>query len=186
MENCVQNLEWCTPAENNDHAIRTGLLPMETLRENIHKASLASAELTSIKCYCVETSEQFDSYSDAGRKTNTSASEIKNSCDNGSCVHGLHYARVGEQSTHVEIKDLPGEIWKDVPGYEGIYVISNLKRMRRLQGTCTTKTSTRTVPEKLIVTKYTNVSLNKDGKSEVVNFKNLWASVFDKQSKKLF
>ena len=33
------------------------------------------------------------------------------------------------------IKDLPNEIWKDIPNYEGIYQISNKGRVKSLTRT---------------------------------------------------
>lgn len=32
----------------------------------------------------------------------------------------------------LDINDLPGEVWKDIPGYEGLYQVSNLGRVKRL------------------------------------------------------
>lgn len=38
-----------------------------------------------------------------------------------------------QKATKVKVvPDLEGEIWKDVPGYEGIYVISNMGRLKRI------------------------------------------------------
>lgn len=31
------------------------------------------------------------------------------------------------------VEDLPGEVWKDVPGYEGLYQISNMERVKSLK-----------------------------------------------------
>lgn len=32
-----------------------------------------------------------------------------------------------------QIPDLPGEIWKDIPGYEGLYAVSNMGRVKGYQ-----------------------------------------------------
>ena len=32
----------------------------------------------------------------------------------------------------VKIADLPGEVWKNVKGYEGLYLVSNLQRIKKL------------------------------------------------------
>lgn len=42
-DNRVANLEWCTPAENNDHAIRSGRMPRGE-RHNFAKLSEADAK----------------------------------------------------------------------------------------------------------------------------------------------
>jgi len=34
---------------------------------------------------------------------------------------------------NTNLEDLPGEIWKDIPGYEGMYQISNMGRLKNLE-----------------------------------------------------
>lgn len=65
----------------------------------------------------------------------------------------------------VKIENLPNEIWKDIPNYEGIYQISNkgrIKSLARIVGTCKRK-------EKLVIPfdngrGYLTVALHKDNK----------------------
>ena len=33
----------------------------------------------------------------------------------------------------LSIDDLPNEIWKDIPGYKGLYQVSNLGRVKSLK-----------------------------------------------------
>lgn len=40
---------------------------------------------------------------------------------------------------NLSLVDLPGEIWKDIPGYEGVYKASSLGRVKRLGGKYTCK-----------------------------------------------
>lgn len=61
------------------------------------------------------------------------------------------------------------EIWKDVKGYEGIYVVSNFGRVKSLARTCNTKgNSIKRVPERILKHKidngYHRVSISKDSK----------------------
>lgn len=77
------------------------------------------------------------------------------------------------------IKDLPNEIWKDIPNYEGIYQISNkgrVKSLTRTIGTCKRR-------DKIIIPKdngtgYYKVNLYKNGKHKNHYIHKLVASVF--------
>ena len=179
--NDVSNLEWVTKSENIRHAYATGLNSIEVARENVHKASLISAELSKVKCKCIETGQIYDSYTEAGELTGTSASEIKLSCDKHSVCKGLHYCRIDDEY-EIGIKDLEGEIWKDVPNYEGLYQISNKGRVKSLarvcKGTMFTKSTTRSVPEKLLSIKSNQISCNKEGKVKVFNYRKLYQEMF--------
>ena len=59
------------------------------------------------------------------------------------------------------------EVWKDIEGYEGLYQVSNLGRVKRLAGKCRVKGGERTVPEKIlkgdIRSGYRRVQLCKEG-----------------------
>lgn len=77
------------------------------------------------------------------------------------------------------IKDLPNEVWKDIPDYEGIYQVSNkgrIKSLARIVGNCKRK-------DKIIIPKdngtgYYKVNLYKNGKHKNHYVHKLVASVF--------
>lgn len=77
------------------------------------------------------------------------------------------------------VKDLPNEVWKDIPDYEGIYQVSNkgrIKSLARIVGNCKRK-------DKIIIPKdngtgYYKVNLYKNGKSKNYYVHKLVASVF--------
>lgn len=77
------------------------------------------------------------------------------------------------------VKDLPNEVWKDIPDYEGIYQVSNkgrIKSLARIVGNCKRK-------DKIIVPKdngsgYYKVNLYKNGKHKNHYVHKLVASVF--------
>lgn len=43
------------------------------------------------------------------------------------------------------------EVWKSVVGYEGLYEVSSLGRVKSLERKCNTRSGIRTVPEKILV-----------------------------------
>jgi len=61
---------------------------------------------------------------------------------------------------------LSNEIWKDIPGYEGLYQISNKGRVKSLLKTVRLGRNTKIIPEKIIKTKnkdrYQGCSLSKN------------------------
>ena len=188
LNNNVDNLEWVTSSENIKHAYDTGFNSIEVARQSAHKASLVSAELSRIKCKCIETGQIYESYTEAGELTGTSASEIKLSCDKHSVCRGLHYCRLDDEY-EIGVKDLEGEIWKGIPGYEDRYQISNKGRVKSLartcQGTMFNKNTTRSVPEKLLSTKSNQIVCNKDGKVKTFNYRRLYQEMFGANNKKL-
>lgn len=76
------------------------------------------------------------------------------------------------------------EIWKDIPGYEGIYVVSNFGKVKSLQRTrkCSYG-SIRIVYEKILNHKidkdgYHIVTLSKEGKTKCIGVHRLVAQAF--------
>ena len=37
---------------------------------------------------------------------------------------------------NLSLEDMEGEIWKDIEGYEGLYQVSNMGRIKSLEKTC--------------------------------------------------
>lgn len=75
------------------------------------------------------------------------------------------------------------EIWKDIKGYEGLYQVSNLGRIKSLERRCKARWYTRKVPEKIYSPAldtygYPIVSLHKDGKRKRLQFINWLQMLF--------
>lgn len=71
------------------------------------------------------------------------------------------------------------EIWKDIPGYESLYQISNFGRVKGLPRIVKRTYTFRSVPEKLLKINGNQLTLNKDGKARSFNMKQLMRSIFD-------
>lgn len=67
--NKVDNLEWATYKENRDHAVRTGLLNLDKVRNH--------ARSFSKPVKCIDTGQIFSSISDAARHYNVDTETIK-------------------------------------------------------------------------------------------------------------
>lgn len=75
------------------------------------------------------------------------------------------------------------EIWKDITGYEGYYMVSNLGRVKSLEKTVRCDRGYRIIPEKILkagirANGYLIVRLSKDGKEKTYMIHRLVASVF--------
>lgn len=74
------------------------------------------------------------------------------------------------------------EIWKDIKGYEGLYQVSNLGRVKNLERKVRCKNAERTIKEKILIlsksTDYIQVSLSKRGKSKTHLVHRLVAQTF--------
>lgn len=76
-----------------------------------------------------------------------------------------------------------GEVWKDIPNYEGYYQISNLGRIKSVARKVKYQNSYRNVKEKLKKTfigkqGYERVELSKNGKTKKYNVHRIVANVF--------
>lgn len=70
--NCVENLEWCTRSENQQH------------RRNILKKGLRPV-------VCIETQQHYESVKLAAKQNKSHIPNIVRACQNGSTASGLHW-----------------------------------------------------------------------------------------------
>ncbi|MEN0652424.1 MULTISPECIES: NUMOD4 domain-containing protein [Hyphobacterium] len=75
------------------------------------------------------------------------------------------------------------EVWRDVPGFEGAYLVSNAGRVKsRARSVRSGRGGTRTIPERLltprVVKGYSHVTLQQDGRAEQRSIHRLVAEVF--------
>lgn len=70
-------------------------------------------------------------------------------------------------------KDLPNEQWKDIMGYEGLYQVSNMSRIRRIHGRWILKTPSKNKHLGYIVT-----TLSKNNKNKSVYYHRIVAQSF--------
>lgn len=75
-------------------------------------------------------------------------------------------------------EELANEIWKPIPGYEGIYSVSDLGRVMRMGGTPKCKRNRLLKPSDAGSTGYLSVSLSVDNKRKGVDVHLLVASAF--------
>lgn len=107
-------------------------------------------------------------------------------CTNNHYANGLcsrHYQR-GRADFIAHVEDLPGEIWKDIEGFEGIYKISNLGRVKSLARVVQRKNnSVFRMDEHLVrpcecANGYLSVTLYKDGQHYALKIHRLVCQAF--------
>lgn len=188
--NCIENLEWATYSEQQAHATRTGLRKKSYWDVSIHGPVGGDwNENRQIKVRCIETGVEYPSMSAAGEAVGTSASEVKLSVDNHKMCQGLHFVRADELDYEFGVKSLEGEIWKDIPGYEGRYKMSSKKRVKSVERSVSSNKNgiQRTVPEKLLSLNYGLYLIDSNGKSKSYKLDEVYHSIFgNTKAKKLF
>ena len=85
-----------------------------------------------VRVRCIETGEEYDSVSEASEKTGFRTHDIIRSMKKHGFCMGVHFVDASEEDYSTKIEDLPGEIWYDIPGYEGHYQVSNKHRVKSL------------------------------------------------------
>lgn len=173
--NYIENLEWATWEEQQAHVKRMGLRkkPYWSLEQNGPVGGDWN-ERRMIRVRCIETGEEYDSYSEAARAVGQSAPEVKHSVEQHKICGGVHFVKADEPDYKFGVESLEGEEWRDVPGYEGLYQVSNQKRLKSLERVAVYKSlgRERTVPEKLLSTA-NRPTLNKDGVAKAFAFEQL-------------
>lgn len=93
--------------------------------------------------------------------------------------------RVNNSSPNTALAhETSGEVWKDIPGYEGLYQVSNIGNVKSLSRIVRANTcGVRTIPEKVLTpckgsTGYLIVVLCKNGKHKSINIHRLVAISF--------
>lgn len=178
-DNRIENLEWATYSEQQEHAERTGL--REHSYWNLETSGPVGGSWNAdrqIQVRCIETGAEYVSLTAAGDAIGQSASEIKRSVDDHCSVKGLHFVRADEPNYEFGVQTFKNEIWKDIPGYEGRYKMSNCRRVKSVERQVRCARGFRTVPEKLINLDYGLVLIDSEGRSKKLDFSKIYASLF--------
>lgn len=83
VDNRIENLEWLSRDENTSHSHRTGL--------NTHFQTNNPNKDIMLKCYCVETGEEFESIAQCARSFKTHQSIIYQCIRKNHSWRGLHF-----------------------------------------------------------------------------------------------
>lgn len=118
-------------------------------------------------CYCVETGEQFNSYHEASVRFNITSYDVRMCCEKHTQARGYHFLHQGDTALF-GVENLEGEEWRDIPGYEGRYQISSMKRVKSVvRGS-----------DKLLRIKGGCVSLSLDGRMRDLSINKIYSRVF--------
>lgn len=190
--NCIENLEWATYVEQQEHVARIGLRkkPYWSLETNGPVGGDWN-EKRQIKVRCIETKEEYPSLTAAGEAHNASASDIKMSVDHHKSCRGLHFVKADEPDYKFGVEDLEGEEWRPIPGFETRYCVSNKRRVKSVERVVKSgSNSTRIAPEKLISLKYGFTLTDENGNHHSMDMDQLQHEVFGTplyaKAKKLF
>ena len=83
---------------------------------------------------CIETGEKFDNVFKAAEAIDVKYYSVQHSVERHSMVgDGYHFVKDVEEDYETGVKDLPGERWYDIPGWEGLYQFSNKFRVKSIQ-----------------------------------------------------
>lgn len=97
------------------------------------------------------------------------------------CVEAGHSEHFCVMSLKQEEIKMQNEIWKDIPGYEGLYQMSNLKNIKSLERY---DKRGRLLKEKIMKPSYVantlRIGLVKDGKQKVIFIDRLYKEMFEK------
>lgn len=90
-DNRVENLEWCTREENEQHKKKLGYKVSEETKEKIRKALSGKNSYRSKPVMCIETGEKWDTAKQASEAMGLSKNAIAIACKTGSRTKGYHW-----------------------------------------------------------------------------------------------
>lgn len=94
QDNRVQNLEWCTRAENEQHKYKLGYKVSEETKEKIRKANSGKNCWRAKKVMCLETGEIFDTAKQASFHLKMSQNVVSQACKSGKAIKNTHWKYV--------------------------------------------------------------------------------------------